>query len=179
MTQVFDLSDPAQPRFIRNFGLPGQEPGARAMPVELHGPSRRARRATACTSATAPTRTACCRSSIAQKLLTGRRAHRRRTCSIPKSAASTVAPRGAHTRFPVLGVTSPSSRKDKVGKRDFVAIVDDRWSNECQEPRQMLWIADVTVGAPSGVVDLDVPEADGELLQPRRTLSARTPRTRT
>ena len=26
MTQVFDLSDPANPVFIRNFGLPGQEP---------------------------------------------------------------------------------------------------------------------------------------------------------
>src|SRR5260221_2721741 len=39
MTQVFDLSDPAQPKFIRNFGLAGQEPGATGpMPTELHGP---------------------------------------------------------------------------------------------------------------------------------------------
>ena len=29
MTQVYDLSDPTKPRLIRNFGLPGQEPGAR------------------------------------------------------------------------------------------------------------------------------------------------------
>src|SRR2546426_170650 len=28
MTQVFDLSDPARPLLIRNFGLPGQQPGA-------------------------------------------------------------------------------------------------------------------------------------------------------
>jgi len=28
MTQVYDLSDPAHPRFIRNFGLVGQQPGA-------------------------------------------------------------------------------------------------------------------------------------------------------
>src|SRR5438132_8894416 len=27
MTKVYDLGDPAQPRFIRDFGLPGQEPG--------------------------------------------------------------------------------------------------------------------------------------------------------
>ena len=28
MTKIYDLSDPAQPRFIRDFGLPGQQPGA-------------------------------------------------------------------------------------------------------------------------------------------------------
>jgi hypothetical protein len=39
MTQVYDLSDPAHPRFIRNFGLVGQEPGSTVQPVptELHG----------------------------------------------------------------------------------------------------------------------------------------------
>src|SRR5439155_1505994 len=38
MTQVFDLSDPKNPRFIRNFGLDGQQPGTTgAVPVELHG----------------------------------------------------------------------------------------------------------------------------------------------
>ena len=38
MTQIFDLSDPAHPVFIRNFGLPGQQPGASGpVPTELHG----------------------------------------------------------------------------------------------------------------------------------------------
>src|SRR3954452_17538952 len=38
MTQVYDLSDPAHPVHIRDFGLPGQEPGASgAVPTELHG----------------------------------------------------------------------------------------------------------------------------------------------
>jgi len=38
MTQVYDLSDPAHPRFIRNFGLAGQQPGASGpAPTELHG----------------------------------------------------------------------------------------------------------------------------------------------
>ena len=27
MTKIYDLSDPANPRFIRDFGLPGQQPG--------------------------------------------------------------------------------------------------------------------------------------------------------
>ena len=38
MTQIYDLSDPANPVKIRDFGLPGQEPGATgAVPTELHG----------------------------------------------------------------------------------------------------------------------------------------------
>src|SRR5690242_21202473 len=39
MTQVYDLSNPAHPVKIRDFGLPGQEPGSTgAVPTELHGP---------------------------------------------------------------------------------------------------------------------------------------------
>ena len=39
MTQVYDLSDPARPRHIRDFGLAGQQPGAKGdAPTELHGP---------------------------------------------------------------------------------------------------------------------------------------------
>src|SRR5213592_954024 len=38
MTQVYDLGDPSEPRFIRNFGLPGQQPGSTGpAPTELHG----------------------------------------------------------------------------------------------------------------------------------------------
>src|SRR5207237_2643648 len=38
MTQVFDRSDPAHRRCIRNFGLVGQQPGATgAAPTALHG----------------------------------------------------------------------------------------------------------------------------------------------
>src|SRR5207249_8518881 len=38
MSQIYDLSDPQKPVFIRNFGLPGQQPGARGQsPGGLHG----------------------------------------------------------------------------------------------------------------------------------------------
>src|SRR5439155_1404251 len=37
--QVYDLSDPAKPVLVRNFGLPGHEPGASGpVPSTLHGP---------------------------------------------------------------------------------------------------------------------------------------------
>ena len=39
MTDVYDLSDPAHPKKIREFGLPGQQPGSSgAIPADLHGP---------------------------------------------------------------------------------------------------------------------------------------------
>ena len=39
MTQIFDLSNPADPKFIRNWGLIGQEPGSTGpVPQDLHGP---------------------------------------------------------------------------------------------------------------------------------------------
>ena len=39
MTEIYDLSDPSKPVKIRDFGLPGQEPGATGpVPTELHGP---------------------------------------------------------------------------------------------------------------------------------------------
>ena len=59
MTQVFDLSDPVHPRFIRNFGLVGQQPGR----PSCTGSSPPGRRATAFISATAPINPAWCRSS--------------------------------------------------------------------------------------------------------------------
>ncbi len=38
MTQIYDLGDPAKPVFIRDFGLPGQQPGGQGPPLSgLHG----------------------------------------------------------------------------------------------------------------------------------------------
>ena len=38
MTQIFDLSNPAEPKFVRNWGLVGQEPGSTGpVPQDLHG----------------------------------------------------------------------------------------------------------------------------------------------
>src|SRR5438132_7521955 len=41
MTKIYDLSDPAHPVFIRDFGLPGQQPGSTLLPIptQPHGPT--------------------------------------------------------------------------------------------------------------------------------------------
>src|SRR6266581_3373262 len=39
MTEIYDLKDPSKPMKIRDFGLPGQEPGSTGtVPTDLHGP---------------------------------------------------------------------------------------------------------------------------------------------
>src|ERR1700686_4647571 len=38
MGQVYDLSDPSEPQFIRDYGLPGQQPGGTGtVPADMHG----------------------------------------------------------------------------------------------------------------------------------------------
>ena len=83
MTQVYDLSDPAKPVHIRDFGIAGQEPGSTGTRADraARRRSRPARRATASISATAPTRAACCRSSTARSCSRARRSRRRTICA--------------------------------------------------------------------------------------------------
>jgi hypothetical protein len=70
---------------------------------------------------------------------------------------------GAHTVFPVLGMDIPEFAKDKGGaKHDFVVITDEELANECLEPRQQVWIADITTESrPFGVSSWTVPEKSG------------------
>ena len=82
-----------------------------------------------------------------EKLLNGPEgADRREPALRPRSARLELPPSiGAHTTFPMLGMDVPEFAKDKGGaKRDFALIVDESLVNECQEARQMVWIADIT-----------------------------------
>jgi len=57
--------------------------------------------------------------------------------------------------------------EDKDGKiRDIVMIVDEAILNECGEPRQMIWFADVTIEArPTIISTYTVPEASGHFCE--------------
>jgi hypothetical protein len=70
---------------------------------------------------------------------------------------------GAHTTFPMLGMEVAEFAKDKAGgRRDFALIVNESLVNECQEARQMVWLADVSAEAkPFNVSSWTVPEASG------------------
>jgi hypothetical protein len=70
---------------------------------------------------------------------------------------------GVHTAFPVLELPVAEFAKDKVGKvRNFVVVTNEQIKNECEEPRQFVWMVDVTVERyPASVSTWGVPEASG------------------
>ncbi len=74
---------------------------------------------------------------------------------------------GAHTTFPMLGMPIAEFAHDKQGAtRDIVMIVDEAILNECDEPRQMVWFADVSVESrPTVISTYTVPEASGNFCQ--------------
>jgi len=165
MTEVYDLSDPAHPVKIRDFGLPGQQPGSEGpVPTALHGMISlpQANRIYFGYGTNA--------NGILQivdrnKLLQGPKEPTDDNLRYPEAGRFTMSPwNGAHTTFPVLGMPIAEFAKDKIGgTRDFVVITDEQIQNECQEPRQMVWFVDVTVESrPVSVATWGVPEASGD-----------------
>jgi hypothetical protein len=165
MTQIYDLSDPAHPVFIRNFGLPGQEPGASGeAPTMLHGPISTGPKGNRVYFGYGTNSGGMLQIVDRAKLLNGPKEPTPANLLYPQIARFDMPPFvGAHTVFPVLGVEVAEFAKDKVGKkRDFVVITDEAIANECQEARQMAWIVDITAETrPMGVASWTVPEASG------------------
>ena len=166
MTQVYDLSDPAQPRFIRNFGLSGQQPGATGdVPVELHGPISVGPERNRIYFGYGTNKAGIVQIVDRKKLIEGSPEPTPANLLYPEVGRLVLPPdAGAHTAFPLLGMDVAEFARDREGaKRDFIAIVDESLVNECQEARQMLWIADITAEQrPFGVATFTVPEASGD-----------------
>ena len=169
MTQVYDLSDPANPQKIRDFGLPGQEPGSTgAVPTELHGPISTGPEGNRVYFGYGTNKGGFLQIVDRDKLLNGPKEPTPENLRYPEiSRMPMSAFNGAHTTFPMLDMPIAEFAKDKDGKtRDIVMIVDEAILNECAEPRQMVWFADVTVeNRPMMISSYTVPEASGNFCQ--------------
>ena len=165
MTQIYDLSDPAHPVHIRDFGLAGQEPGASgAVPTELHGPISTGPQGNRVYFGYGTDKGGILQIVDRDKLLHGPAAPTAENLRYPEVARLTMtSTNGAHTTFPMLKMPIPEFANDKDGStRDMVMIVDEAIQNECIEPRQMVWFADITVeNRPMVVSNWTVPEASG------------------
>ena len=165
MTQVFDLSDPARPLLIRNFGLPGQQPGASGpVPTELHGPISTGPKGNRVYFGYGTNKDGILQIVDRAKLLSGPREPTPENLLAPQVGRFNLSSmNGAHTTLPVIGIEMAEFAKDKGGnRRDFVVVVNESLVNECLEPRQMAFIVDVTdEKLPVGVSTFNVPEASG------------------
>ncbi len=166
MTQVYDLSDPAHPVKIRDFGLPGQEPGATGViPTELHGPISTGPAGNRVYFGYGTNKGGMVQIVDREKLLKGApepTPENLRSPEISRMFMSSL--NGAHTTYPLLKMPIAEFAKDKDGsKRDILMIVDEAILNECNEARQMVWFADMTVESrPMMISNYTVAEASGD-----------------
>jgi hypothetical protein len=164
MTKIYDLSDPARPVFIRDFGLAGQEPGSTGpIPVAhgTHGPIVLGNRVYFAHGTSAE---GMLQIVDRQKLLSGPKEPTVANLNAPEISRLYMAPNwGGHTAFPVLGVPIAdwaANTKERV--RNFVVLVSEATANECRESRHATFMVDVTTETrPFSVSTFLVPESKG------------------
>jgi hypothetical protein len=165
MTEVFDLSDPAKPVKIRDFGLVGQEPGSSGnVPTDLHGPISVGPQRNRIYFGYGTNKGGVVQIVDRDKLINGPKEPTPDSLRHPVVRQIDLLPiTGAHTTVPLLDVPVAEFAKDKDGKvRDFVMIVNEQILNECLEPRQMVFFMDITIEQrPMVVSNFNVPEASG------------------
>jgi hypothetical protein len=165
MTQVYDLSDPAHPAKIRDFGLPGQEPGATGtVPTELHGPISTGVQGNRVYFGYGTNKGGLLQIVDRDKLLNGPKEPTPDSLRYPEIGRLETSPLvGAHTTLPLPKMRIAEFARDKVGGvRDMVMIVNESLVNECQEARQMVWMVDATIETrPMVVAHYTVEEASG------------------
>jgi hypothetical protein len=166
MTQVYDLSDPEKPVFIRNFGLPGQQPGATGdVPADLHGPISTGPKGNRVYFGYGTNKNGVLQIVDREKLLNGPKEPTDENLRYPQVSRLELQPtNGAHTVLPLLDMPLPEFARNKQGaKGDFVMIVNEQILNECLETRQRVWFVDVTAESrPFGVSNFNVPEKSGD-----------------
>jgi hypothetical protein len=165
MTEVYDLSDPAKPMKIRDFALLGQQPGATGLvPTRLHGAISTGPKGNRVYFGYGTNEGGVLQIVDRDKLLNGPKEPTEENLRYPQVGRLDMSPlTGAHTTFPVLEMPVAEFAKDKVGKvRNFVVVTNEQIKNECEEPRQFVWMVDVTVERfPASVATWGVSEASG------------------
>ena len=168
MTKIYDLSDPAHPRFIRDFGRPGQEPGSSGpVPEGVHGPIRLGNRVYFAYGTSVD---GMLQIVDREKLLRGNPespnplAPTPANLLYPQVGRLDMSPNwGAHTSFPILGVQIADFAKNLNGQvRDFVFVTSEATANNCQEFRHLTFVVDITTESkPFSVANFQVPESSG------------------
>ena len=188
MAKIYDLSDPAHPVFIRDFGLPGQQPGSTINPVptELHGPISMPK-LNRVYFGYGTGRYGVVQIVDRKKLLEGPKEPTDANLRYPVVGQLDLPiDAGAHTAFPLLHMNLPEFGKQIVpqvitntaagthdrsegfpppttqGMRDFIVTVGETTANECTEARQLVRIIDATFESKMiGVSSWTVPESSG------------------
>src|SRR5256712_1190098 len=173
MTQIFDLGNPADPQFIRNYGLAGQQPGATgANPTGVHGMIELGDRlyfghgtgSNGILQIVDPTKLLDPTPSAKPPSANFRTNPTDEDLLCPQLGRLDTPPTmGAHTVFPVIQQPVPDFAASPNRVRDFVVLVNEAGGNKCSDNRQMVYIVDITTPSkPMGVANHHVPAASGD-----------------
>ena len=185
MTQIYDLSNPAHPVFIRDFGLPGQQPGSTGpIPTMVHGPFSLGVTANRVFFGYGTNGNGIVQIVDRDKLLHGPKDPTDANLLYPQISRLDLPPEaGAHTAYPLMGVEMPEFVKQHPqtppvaagadhadidashrtqALKNFILTVGETTGNECRENRQMLHAVDISNEKfPFGVSTFYVPEEPG------------------
>jgi hypothetical protein len=167
MTKIYDLGDPGKPVFIRDFGLPGHQPGSTGKPPAdngLHGPVSTGPKGNRVYFAYGYVQDGVVQIVDREKLLKGPAEPTEANLLYPQISRMDLPPNvGAHNVVPLLRMPIAEFAKEKDNVRDMLAIVDEATGRDCAtSARAMMWIADITTETkPFGVANWTVPEASG------------------
>ena len=179
ITKIYDLSDPANPKFIRNFAVVGQEPGSKIakVPEGLHGAIIIGNRVY---FGYGTLLGGVIQIVDREKLLKGDPnakdpfAPTPENLLYPQVGRSDMYPTvGAHTTLPILGMEVdafsdfvPQSEGFRTGRpktRDMMLVVNESTQNECREDYHMAFMLDMTDETrPFGVSNFHIDEKAGK-----------------
>jgi hypothetical protein len=192
MTKIYDLSNPASPVFIRDYGVVGQQPGSTGpVPTDLHGPISLGPSGNRVYFSHGTGRAGIVQIVDREKLLNGPKEPTPENLRYPVIAQIDLPPdAGAHTALPIMGMRLPEFDKQRPPAnapqpgaghehgntiprltpsgphRDFLAVVSETTGNECLEPRQLVRMFEITYEAtPVGASTFNVPEASGNFCE--------------
>src|SRR2546430_2315503 len=187
VTSIFDLSDPAAPRFIRHFALDGHQPGSPLpAPSAVHGPISAHPFKYRVYFPYGVSSNGVFQIVDRSKLINGDLALPCPTspCTgsgqqFEPSSANLLYPQigrmdmnpnwGGHTSMPFLQKTiadwAPNQFDSNLARsvRDIVALVSEATANGCREFRHFMFMVDVTTESkPQVVSEFQVPESSGD-----------------
>jgi hypothetical protein len=166
VTHIYDLSDPANPKKIREFALTEQKADQTGYnPGQIHGPISTGPQGNRVFFGYGTNARGVGQIVDRKKLLEGSAEPTPENLRYPEVGRIMLPDfMGAHTTFPLYDVEVPNFRADTKGrKRNFVVVVNENNVTVCAEHRQMVVFFDVTDEArPMGVSTYDVKETDDD-----------------
>ena len=144
---IYDLRHPHKPKFVSNWGLPGQHPGEGGPGVSLHHPVISGDRAYL----------SYLRGGDVVVLDVTDKSKPRMISHLDFSPPFS----GTHTTVPFNSIETPNFTKGYGDVRDFLVVSEESMGFECQETRKQIYILDVTEETnPIPVSTFKVPDGD-------------------